>query len=499
MTRWTAVRSSPSRIQVAGILGVLLLAVSIGLLFGAVGGVTAGVESADHEATGHADGVEVLEDDLEGDGTPDDPYRIHGVDELQAINQNLSAHYELSGDIDASETANWNGGDGFEPIGDRMDDDPIILIADDESDPFTGSFDGNGYVISNLTIDRTDENDIGLFGVAAGATIESVELENPFVKGDENVGAVVGELTDGELHDVTVTDGYVRAYYGSNGGGLVGTLVNGTVDSAHVDGQVRGSGDYIGGLVGVMDTNDAFHTSVVQNSASAADVDGGMYVGGAVGEIQSGYVANTYTAGNVTGDYEETIKAGYRFGGLVGSINEGVVERSYATGDVNGSNQVGGLVGNVGSSGQVTETYATGMVTGDVTDDSDHGGLIGQNDGDVTDSYWDFENSPELAQNDGVGSGDTTGITGLSTDDMTGEDAEDNLLEFDFADTWTTTDSYPALAWELEHPLTPYTDGDGIVGTDGLRDAIDDWRGGEIDTDLLRDVIDAWRSGDPVV
>lgn len=47
--------------------------------------------------------------------------------------------------------------------------------------------------------------------------------------------------------------------------------------------------------------------------------------------------------------------------------------------------------------------------------------------------------------------------------------------------------------------VTDYADPEtGIVETEGLRDAIDDWRAGDIDTDLLRDVIDAWRSGDPV-
>lgn len=42
----------------------------------------------------------------------------------------------------------------------------------------------------------------------------------------------------------------------------------------------------------------------------------------------------------------------------------------------------------------------------------------------------------------------------------------------------------------------PYTNDDGVVETDGLRDAIDDWRRDEIETDALREVIDAWRSGE---
>ena len=49
-----------------------------------------------------------------------------------------------------------------------------------------------------------------------------------------------------------------------------------------------------------------------------------------------------------------------------------------------------------------------------------------------------------------------------------------------------------------EPSVTDYANDEGIVDTDGLRDAIDDWRAGDIDTGLLRDVIDAWRSGDLV-
>lgn len=51
---------------------------------------------------------------------------------------------------------------------------------------------------------------------------------------------------------------------------------------------------------------------------------------------------------------------------------------------------------------------------------------------------------------------------------------------------------------EPELPIEEYTEEDGTVQTDGLRDAIDDWREGDTDTDLLRDVIDLWRSGEQI-
>lgn len=51
---------------------------------------------------------------------------------------------------------------------------------------------------------------------------------------------------------------------------------------------------------------------------------------------------------------------------------------------------------------------------------------------------------------------------------------------------------------DSEPDITDYTNEEGTVDTDGLRDAVDDWRAGDIDTELLRDVVDAWRSGDEI-
>lgn len=51
---------------------------------------------------------------------------------------------------------------------------------------------------------------------------------------------------------------------------------------------------------------------------------------------------------------------------------------------------------------------------------------------------------------------------------------------------------------EERSPLIEYTNEEGIVETDGLRDAVSDWQGGDIDTDLLREVVDAWQSGEQI-
>ncbi len=51
-----------------------------------------------------------------GSGTAADPYQIADVAQLQAIHTSNSAHYILINNIDASATAGWNGGQGFNPI-----------------------------------------------------------------------------------------------------------------------------------------------------------------------------------------------------------------------------------------------------------------------------------------------------------------------------------------------------------------------------------------------
>ena len=95
---------------------------------------------------------DILTDTLftEGNGSESNPYRISDVLLLQNMSQNMSAHYLLVCDIDASSTRGWNGGNGFDPIGKKYD-------------TFGGNLDGQGYNITGLFIDHSG-NDVGMFG-----------------------------------------------------------------------------------------------------------------------------------------------------------------------------------------------------------------------------------------------------------------------------------------------------------------------------------------------
>ena len=103
-----------------------------------------------------------------GTGSEGDPYQINTVTHLQEMEFNRSAHYKLITNIDASATATWNGSGssykGFKPVGNNTVE-------------FTGSFDGKGYTISGLFINRSSINYVGLFGkTAASARITDVDL-----------------------------------------------------------------------------------------------------------------------------------------------------------------------------------------------------------------------------------------------------------------------------------------------------------------------------------
>jgi hypothetical protein len=357
---------------------VVLIVAVLGVLFFSVGVGSVAADAPDCSNVNY-----------NGDGTEPNPYEVSNVDQLQCIEeQDLDANYVQVSDIDASGTSAWNGGKGFEPIGE---------FDFDRDTEFTGTFDGADHTISGLTIDRGSTNQVGLFGDVdlPSGRLENVELENVDITGNAFVGGLVGDNF-------------------------------GTVRESYATGNVSGSGVLVGGLVG---NNDG----TVRESYATGNVSGDDAVGGLVGK-NFGTVRESYATGTVNGDGD--------VGGLVGlNGNDGIIRESYAAGDVSGNNKVGGLVGRNDADGTVERSYAAGDVSGDGA----VGGLVGRTrSGTVTDSYWDTQST---------GQPDSEGGTGLTTSEMTGSAATNNMQGFDFTSTWETVtnpDDYPILAFQTE-------------------------------------------------
>ncbi|MCA1903194.1 MAG: PASTA domain-containing protein, partial [Candidatus Hydrogenedens sp.] len=328
------------------------------------------------------------------------PTPISSIEELQKIGNDpgypLNGEYELTQDIDASETINWNDGAGFAPIG-------------TEANPFVGRFDGNGHKITSLLINRTATNNVGLFSyIGNTGKIYDLQIDNSGVFGKGGIGAlcgynkgrvercyVTGSTTIGGSNNVgslvgnndgTVTQSYSTGSVSGDWkvGGLVG-LNGGTITQSYSTGSVSGSSS-VGGLVGVN------YSGVITQSYATGSVVGGDNIGGLVGENDgSGTVMQSYATGPVTG-------TGFYVGGLVGiSYSGSIVTQSYATGLVSGNYGIGGLVG--GNGGTVSQSYSTGSVSGG----ENVGGLVGLNWSAVEQSYWDKEASGQTTSGGGTG------------------------------------------------------------------------------------------------
>ena len=350
---------------------------------------------------------------LEGDGTKEHPIIIRTKEELQAVNEDLSAYYKLGVNIDLTDFE-------FTPIG-------------SQAAPFTGNIDGTGYTISNLKLDNEESDNIGLFGYNNG-TISHITLNDITVKGKSNVGGLVGYNT-GTVTNCKVS-GNVTGL-GDNVGGLIGYVyaVNKsvTLSGNGAEGKVVGV-NQVGGLIGQVYTYATSGTTniYIQKSYSTGDVEGKQNIGGLIGyqkgEINSSdvngrgavvnnYVQESYAIGNVKGETNIGGLVGYAYAysyynsdwnGADGQTHVRI-QNSFETGKVEGKTNVGGLVGNVYRNGtggryktgkaypQITNVYAIGEVTATET----VGGLVGTTSSSgngsttVTNSYWTPETTKQ--------------------------------------------------------------------------------------------------------
>ena len=137
------------------------------------------------------------------------------------------------------------------------------------------------------------------------------------------------------------------------------------------------------------------------------DISGTIGVGGLVGDIVDGSITNSYATGRVTG-YSAV-------GGLAGGIIDGSITNSYSTGSVTGTDYVGGLVGGT-EGGSITNSYATGSVKG-----TDYvGGLVGQAVFSPTiNGYFDTQKTGQTKGVGGVVGGSYNGIVkGVTTSEL---------------------------------------------------------------------------------
>ncbi len=323
-----------------------------------------------------------------GTGTPADPYLISTPAELMSIGSDsnlLNKCFLLTADIELKTVVPFTTA----VIAPDLDDS----MGGFQGTQFSGTFDGGGRTIWNLTIDTAGAgNDyLGLFGmVNTGATIKNVNIAACNITGGGGayyVGCLVGENM-GNIWNCTAAGTITLTgddFY--NVGGLLGWSGS-SVDacSAAVDLTIGRSAYHVGGLCGCN-----YYTNIGQSCAKGnVTVDGYSYmIGGLVGWNRHSGIYNSYANGAVVAGSEMG-----QVGGCVGSCTDGTMSFCYSSGDMTVGDHgadVGGFLGQISSSSVTncfwdvtTSDYTTSAAgTGKTTTEMKTLSTF-------TDAWWDF-------------------------------------------------------------------------------------------------------------
>ncbi|UCF42457.1 MAG: hypothetical protein JSV99_07585 [Planctomycetota bacterium] len=359
---------------------------------------------------------------MDGSGTDTDPYIITNVEELQAMTDDLSAHYQLGNDIDASTTAAWNSGAGFEPVGDDVN-------------VFTGVFDGQGHTITGLYINRPTTDGVGVFGY----------------------------LRDGaEVKNVGLVDANVTAHL--NSGTLVGSSSGATVSKSWSSGEIRGSHNYqmrLGGLIGISSGANSYVYQCF-SSVNVTATGGAHQIGGLAGYNGHGSImSDCYATGDVSGYW--------KVGGLVGDNpypEGGYITRCYSTGRVSGNG--GGLVGFNYNGGKTYDSYWDTETSGKTSSYGGEPRTTAQMMQQATFVNWDFNEVWNIIENETYPFfGEPPVLIGLEVTgpDEVPENSSTNYAAIAHYDNNSTRDVTGLAAWSVEPNSLADIDEHGLLTT----------------------------------
>ena len=315
-----------------------------------------------------------------GDGSQSSPYQICSCNQLQNMSNNLFSDFELVTDLDCSATKNWNSGKGFAPVGNGANE-------------FRGTLEGNDYTISNLFMNRSTSNRIGIFGKSRfGIELTNINFDNIKIYGDKYTGILGRIQGNGKFINISITNSQIEG--GIQTGGIFGGKSNSadnliTIKNVVIDNtQIKGNQE-TGGFVGAGFTGDVkISNSKVINS----NIEGSQRVGGLYGEgdvyTKNSQSINNYIKGSNAGgiggqakdlfnisSVDNTIEGGNNLGGIGGRILPNISKIKVISNIINGSSRVGGI-GGESSNSDIDEVFVKNSTI--IGSGNYVGGLIGE-------------------------------------------------------------------------------------------------------------------------
>jgi len=231
---------------------------------------------------------------FEGEGTQESPYLIQTAQDLKMfslfVNAGLheDAHFKLTSDIDMNGVFYSSAGE------------------------FSGTLDGDGHKITNLTISESGSSNVGLIGYLNKGTIKNLGIEESTITGNTYVGALAGKTMN-----ALVMNCYSSATVSGTKdvGGIIGQFNSSDMYNCYSHATVSGTKESVGGIAGSFNSSlDLTHYATIDNVYSAATVTSPKYGGIVVGWNEKSsaktpvnmtnvyYYGNLNASGNYKGD-----------------------------------------------------------------------------------------------------------------------------------------------------------------------------------------------------
>lgn len=289
-----------------------------------------------------------------GSGSLYSPYLVATAEQLSRVENHKNNYFKQICDIDLTAYISSSSSKGWLPIGANYD-------------PFTGAYDGGGFKITGLTIERPDKDYVGLFGYVEGATVENIVVEGAKISGKNYCAAIVGYAEESVLENLWAS-GDVSGVDCT--GGIAGCVKNTDMSEGGFSGSVNGN-DKVGGIVGgwnydkEMDWDNYSGRDVyISENEKTSDLREFLFEGWVTGNVSVGGIVGELYCHSLL--YDEVFGRGTYT--LIGTLNLNLSDLT-SLGNIQGSENIGGIVGSWNSIADAKaggfEGYITDGYTGE--------------------------------------------------------------------------------------------------------------------------------------
>ena len=330
------------------------------------------------------------------------PTKVESIVDLYSISENPDKHYMLSKDIYFNSKSAWK----------------MVADTSDIEKGFSGTLDGNGHTIYDLTIEPSESGHSAMFGMISTGTVRNLNISRPTHKNGgtlgtiaiENYGTIENCTVSGlnvNIKEDTVNVGGICVYnygiiqssevegsfYSTSKNSTIGGICahnEGYIDDAAFLGKIETEKENVisesvaGGICGFMGAGSVYQSvalvDIKQTSTTA-------YQGGIVGILSEGEIYKTASKGTIIAVSPKELVSSSYSGGMAGLLSNGLVMHSFSDSDIKeytSKSYGGGIVG-FSEGGMIQQCYSTGTVlqakgTGEeISAISYAGGILGYN------------------------------------------------------------------------------------------------------------------------